>query len=430
MTGTGMSIERQQERNLKILIFFILLCGVIMECAQSATSEKEKQQNVVKAIGNGHMKKELEDMLKEMQRNIPKGTETTQQHMLVAPLYIDEASIYIREVKFYKNYYWSDFREVCDDQCKRGIESVTTKRCHEDTLTPDTKIHTELQFMYGDESRMMLGKGGIFLIYSHFIPCAQLFNCSFGECSGDLGHYLTKNIDNSAKQTFFITLYKQNFQIGCTKTNICVSQLYQALAGIPVILCTEGECKPDNHPRISFEDYVSKPTKQNLPRIHSQGEAKELKTDVFLLCLARGEYVQELTETYFTQARSSADEAIREAVVLQLLEAKIGRNRFDYNNLVNEAFVLARGDNLEKCHEIIKRCEEYVSCLLNLRTRKQQIGSKRKRYEDLCSRTRTRTFDSNHPDKKIFTEMCDRLQYGEMEKPDVCIPNDMRNNEE
>ena len=134
----------------------------------------------------------------------------------------DQLSVNSEEVKYFSNIDTTGAKNTCDAVCLSRLNNINTKYNVKWTIEgraaseqrPKSKgsvkavsVHTELLFLYGKEFREQLENGGIFLIYSKFIPCAGLAESSFGECSGDLAAAL-KDLRESY-EVYFVIMYSK-----------------------------------------------------------------------------------------------------------------------------------------------------------------------------------------------------------------------------
>ena len=93
-----------------------------------------------------------------------------------------------KDIKYYTNINVQQANEDCDGYCKQKVNEIRTKIESTDTLDKlngsvkgrNTAVHTELQYLYGKDFRKAMNQGGIFVIYSYYIPCAGLAGSSFG----------------------------------------------------------------------------------------------------------------------------------------------------------------------------------------------------------------------------------------------------------
>ena len=291
----------------------VLLCqSVIYEPAIATNLDA-----VVTAIGRGQRNHEIAKSLKAMQaaaqQEISAKDQSRNQYLLATTLSVGEdnqLTIAADNVKYYENVHWSAVAKLpdCDPTCMKGIDEVQSKLRPGETLggptlgggkCRNTDVHTELLFLFGAHFRNQLKSGGIFLLYSHFIPCAGLSQCSFGECAGDLAYYRHSNRE---RDVYFVIVYGTLFAPGGqgTGSNERLSKLYQALGGIPLLHCSKPNeesdtvCQPTNSDDEPFYIHVTNPVYQRFPRVYRNDRNQP---QVYAECLSRGNFIQYLTRS-------------------------------------------------------------------------------------------------------------------------------------
>ena len=281
----------------------------------------------------------------------------------------DELSVNSREVKYFSNINTKEAEKTCDGIFLGSINRINTKYNPKWTIENRAGV-----FLYGNEFREQLKNGGIFLIYSKFIPCAGLAASSFGECSGDLAAAL-KDLRKSY-EVYFVIMYSDVYGSNNVKrgqTNECTSKLYHRLAGIPLLLCTQnsGKCEVAVGSETSFADNVVAPIFQSFPRVNLALQRKVRISDTFLFRLAKSSFL----ETLAGDQTSENDNAFQ--VKLKLIEDMIAflsnppdpnspniHNTNDMTLLFQRNF---RGPRGLLAQEYGNHCETFINCLPNLK---------------------------------------------------------------
>lgn len=208
-----------------------------------------------------------------------------------------------RDSLFYRNKHFDAFTSRDDGKGKGNIlYEIRTKKHSEARFYAKTKVHTELQFLYGRRGEELIKeaqqKNWIILIISWYIPCSQNVG-SKGECAGDMAEYLA---EQNTKAKFVVAHggpYKGSEQI---KPNECVSRLYMSKAGI---LSYQIFADKDDNLYLKFrgpESGVEAPHFQALPRVDDPDSHSRL--ELMTLCLFRADFVplmQELNQKIGTR---------------------------------------------------------------------------------------------------------------------------------
>ena len=101
---------------------------------------------------------------------------------------------------------------------------------------------------------------------------------------------------------YFVIIYGTHFAPGGqgTGSNARLSQLYQVLGGIPLLLCSkpsedsEAVCQPTNSVDEAFDIHVTDPVFQRFSRVYRNDRNQ---SQVYNKCLARGNFIQYLTRS-------------------------------------------------------------------------------------------------------------------------------------
>ena len=289
----------------------VLLCQSVIYEPVIATN----LDAVVTAIGRGQRNQEIAQSLKAMQaaaqQEISVKDPRRNQYMLATTLSVGEdnqLTTAADNVKYYENVHWRAVANLsdCDPTCIQGIDEIQSKLQPGETLAGPTlgggkcrmtDVHTELLFLFGAHFRNQLKSGGILPLYSHYIPCAGLSQCSFGECAGNLAYY---RYAVGKRDVYFVIIYGTLFNPGGqdTGSNARLSQLYQALGGIPLLHCSsedsETVCRPTISDDEAFDTHLTNPVYQRFPRVYRNDRNQP---QVYTECLARGNFIQHLTRS-------------------------------------------------------------------------------------------------------------------------------------
>ena len=207
---------------------------------RSAPTVKKQLENTVREIADGKHNNELAELWSQMETNAFQGKSKSNrlyQYLIAARLNLakdNKMTVKPNEIKYYTNINVQKAKDDCDSVCQAKVNEIRTKQELTDTLERlsgmktrcNTQEHTDLQFLYGKDYQASLSEGGIFLIYSYYIPCAGQAKCSLGECAGDLAYGLVDIRMNSKKPVYFVITYSDAFKRQMVSTNECVSKLY------------------------------------------------------------------------------------------------------------------------------------------------------------------------------------------------------------
>ena len=105
----------------------------------------------------------------------------------------------------------------------------------------------------------------------------------------------------TGKPLYFVIMYTKVFkQRG--ETNECVSELYHANAGIPLLRCNQSRATRTCEVTVGTDRFhhsgesIRWPVFHRFPRINKAAESKHNQADVFIRCLAMGEFIQKLAK--------------------------------------------------------------------------------------------------------------------------------------
>ena len=373
----------------------MIWCLLFALCVNIANAAITVEQQRILAVAKGSHNADLNRLWKEMEAATDDQEKSSQmQYLLASKLQWrkeNELSIDSRDVKYFANINTKRAAEHCDLSCRQKINRINTKINPESTIEDfaskkkglKTAVHTELLFLFGTEFREELKKGGTFLIYSKFIPCAGLADSSFGECSGDLAAAL-KELRESY-QVYFVIMYSDVYgenngqnvdgpQRG--STNECTSKLYHRLAGIPLLLCKADRCSVVVGNEDSFVNQVQNPEFQSFPRVHKALQPKVRRSDVFLYCLAKSQFLEMLgggrqrKQVYSIDIGSELDRVKLKLIedMLSALSNPSHPERPNIQNTGDEVTLIQRNyPKSQLALEYGNHCVSFIDCLPHLR---------------------------------------------------------------
>ena len=312
------------------------------------------------------------------------------QYLIAARLNLakdNKMTVKPNEIKYYTNIDVQRAKDDCDGVCQAKVTEIRTKQESTDTLERlsgmktrcDTQVHTELQFLYGKDYRASLSEGGIFLIYSYYIPCAGLAKCSLGECAGDLAYGLVDIRMNSKKPVYFVIMYSDAFKRQMASTNECVSKLYHINAGIPMLKCTRNgdakQCEVKVGGEFRYTYAIQCPVFHRVPRINQAAQKKNKEADVFIICLAMGEFLQK-AQGQSSQSRTSLsseqlyqqDANNAKIIASWLAKLKNPKTNVQQNiqGVTDVKNLIQRHVKVSAVFDIVGRCNSYIDCLPGL----------------------------------------------------------------
>ena len=163
---------------MKLLVLALGVC-----VAHAAYTELQQR---ILSVANGQRNSDLYTLWQQMERATADEKKSENMQYLLATKLLwsdgDELSVNSREVKYFSNINTKEAEKMCDGVCLGSINRINTKYNPKWTIEnraglrqgTEVSVHTELLFLYGKEFREQLKNGGIFLIYSKFLPCAGL----------------------------------------------------------------------------------------------------------------------------------------------------------------------------------------------------------------------------------------------------------------
>lgn len=334
----------------------------------------EELGDIMAEIANGKHDEKLGALWKKMEDTA--GVKDKGQHgqyLLAAHISWDPKNKpSITSLKYYKNKTVSD---QYDAPFLQKVNAIKTKMEPASTLnqlaskaaTKNTCVHTELQFIYGDHFRKNFDEGGVFLIYSKYIPCAGLAGSSFGECAGDMASFLVDMRQGKTENpVYFVVMYSYPFHRQKGQTNTCTSKLYLTLAGIPILKCdedkTKWQCSTDRAVGNEIIDgkYINEPVFQRFPRIHQEVQKTMTDTDVFINSLAMGNFLSLIGE----DSDEDANIYQRDAKNAHHISSWLGEPNTDINNVIAR---IKKNIGRDVAIDVIRRCKHYVNrCLPSL----------------------------------------------------------------
>lgn len=373
-------------------LLLLLMCLVLQ--TKAAKQEKQQFEDRVRDIASGEYNSELANLWGEMENaaNSNHIKKKPYQYLLAAPVHWDnesQPSVNSSEVRYYENINVVQAKTDCDLVCQKKLNNIRTKLDSSELLDRlityetrcNTAVHTELQFLYGEDFRAVLKNGGIFLIYSYYIPCAGLAKCSLGECAGDLAYGLVEmRRENSVNPVYFVIMYSKVFKRQSGSTNECTSKLYHKHAGIPMLICEKSQntrqCSVSLGEEVINPNYIGNPVFHRFPRITQVSQKKFKKADVFIACLAMGGFLQTMTQSSLIErGKSLTAEQLyqRDANTAKLIASWLSMVSDPNEN--QEPNIRHIGDALDLIHRnvkvvgeisIVDRCRSYNSCLTDL----------------------------------------------------------------
>ena len=179
----------------------------------------------------------------------------------------------------------------------------------------------------------------------------------------------------TGKPLYFVIMYTKVFkQRG--ETNECVSELYHANAGIPLLRCNQSRATRTCEVTVGTDRFhhsgesIRWPVFHRFPRINKAAESKHNQADVFIRCLAMGEFIQKLakqdTDSQMNLSTSklySKDEENRKKIASWVGKRCSGK-RYNINDVRQLICLIAEAD--PAISEVEMRCESYIGCLLGL----------------------------------------------------------------
>lgn len=419
------------------LSYYGVLMLILITSSQAATTEKQQLENRVRAIADGRYNPQLATLWGQMENAARDKIKSKRyQYLLAAHITWDKdskPSIDKEEVKYYENINVAQAKTDCDGLCQAKVNDIRTKLESTDTLDRlsglktrcNTQVHTELQFLYGRDFRATLNLGGVFLIYSQYIPCAGLAKCSLGECAGDLAYGLVDiRKTNQGKPAYFVIMYSDVFKRQSGSTNECTSKLYHTHAGIPMLLCTKDKdsnrhCQVSVGPEILKQNYIENPVFHRFPRVNQASQRKKMKADVFITCLAMGEFLQALTGSRLipiTKPLSAEDLYQRDANTAKLIGSWLSDlsnpasgDRPNIHGIDDVMTLIQRNAKIPAAFDVVNRCNSYISCL-----------------PELLDRSLTITNAGDDLSCKVQDELCDTISKRLRQLPEICNESDRK----
>lgn len=405
----------------KILMMLVVTVLIVSTCSGTNTVPE-----LMKEIGKGKKDRVIAELLAEMQRGamgeIKAKTDHCNQYLLATRLNIHEngmLSIEKNKVKYYENINKRDIKSS-DGLDYMGISGTPTKHNtvrNVENASNNAKIHTELQFIYAKHFQTELKEGGIFLIYSHFIPCSGLSQkASFGECAGDMAYYR-----KSHRNVHFVVMYSEFFAPAGDRTgsNEKLSKLYLALGGIPLLHCKSAEhsCSKNNSEQISMEKFLEDPFYQRFPRVFAKNQKSKIQIGLFVECLAHGNFIQYLTNLepdLESIPQKDIDEILTEFVSEYFLANSGQVNLNDYKTIVMLAGML-RGKLIEKARDIIDKCFLFMDTQSEIKDQPLTPNAE----------LRKRLRKPSIPRDVLCNYFGSRIGLQQKKKPDICMINNI-----